>query len=128
MGSEVERSVDTPNDLDNRTKASKSGIFPASIRDRVEDQFHQFLSQRHATPHIATSSPDQPAELSNIEFAGHRYSGPRDLPDQEFLALWDSIILDPPTEERLLSQAVLNFTLRPKVARARVPLSGAILL
>src|SRR5207302_7692659 len=31
-------------------------------------------------------------------------------------------------KDRLLSQAVLNFTLRPKVNRARVPLHGVILL
>ncbi len=52
----------------------------------------------------------------------------RQLPDQEFLAFWDAIILDQETKDRLLSQAVLNFTLRPKVNRAKVPLHGVILL
>lgn len=52
----------------------------------------------------------------------------RRLPDRELRALWDAIILDGDTKERLLSQAVLNFTLRPRVDRARVPLHGVILL
>jgi SpoVK/Ycf46/Vps4 family AAA+-type ATPase len=52
----------------------------------------------------------------------------RCLPDGEFLDLWKAIILDPETKDRLLSQAVLNFTLRPKVSRAAIPLHGVILL
>jgi SpoVK/Ycf46/Vps4 family AAA+-type ATPase len=52
----------------------------------------------------------------------------RKLPDDEFLELWDAIILASETKDRLLSQAVLNFTLRPKVNRAELPLHGVILL
>ena len=52
----------------------------------------------------------------------------RPLPDNDFLALWDAIIIEPKTKDRLLSQAVLNFTLRPKVNRALIPLHGIILL
>lgn len=52
----------------------------------------------------------------------------RDLPYSEFDALWDSIILDKETKDRLHAQAVLNFTLRPQVKRDRVPLHGVILL
>src|SRR3990172_223277 len=52
----------------------------------------------------------------------------RSLPNDAFLALWDSIIIDHGTKDRLLSQAVLNFTLRPRVSRAAVPLHGIILL
>lgn len=52
----------------------------------------------------------------------------RKLPDDGFLELWDAIILAPETKDRLLSQAVLNFTLRPKVSRAELPLHGVILL
>ncbi len=52
----------------------------------------------------------------------------RKLPDKGFLELWDAIILDPNIKNRLLSQAVLNFTLRPKVKRAELPLHGVILL
>lgn len=50
------------------------------------------------------------------------------LPDEGLGALWDSIIIDEGTKKRLLSQAVLNFTLRGKVDRAVLPLHGVILL
>jgi pachytene checkpoint protein 2 len=52
----------------------------------------------------------------------------RTLPDKEFFSLWEAIILDEATKDRLLLQAVLNFTLRPKVNRASLPLHGVILL
>ena len=52
----------------------------------------------------------------------------RRLPDAALGALWDSIILDAVLKEQLLSQAVLNFTLRSKVDRTVLPLHGAILL
>lgn len=50
------------------------------------------------------------------------------LPDAQLGALWDSIIIDDDTKQRLLSQAVLNFTVRPKVDRSVLPLHGVILL
>lgn len=50
------------------------------------------------------------------------------LPDDSLGALWDSIILDESLKSQLLSQAVLNFTLRGKVSRAVIPLHGVILL
>lgn len=52
----------------------------------------------------------------------------RRLPDPALGALWDSIILDEGLKSRLLSQAVLNFTLRGKVDRSVLPLHGVILL
>ncbi len=52
----------------------------------------------------------------------------RFLPDADFLVLWEAIITDQGTKERLLSQAILNFTLRPRVNRALIPLHGIILL
>jgi SpoVK/Ycf46/Vps4 family AAA+-type ATPase len=52
----------------------------------------------------------------------------RMLPDPTFLALWDSIFVSPQVKDRLLSQSVLNFTLRPKVPRTVIPLHGIILL
>ena len=52
----------------------------------------------------------------------------RPLPDPTLGALWDSIILDAALKKQLLSQAILNFTLRRKVERAVLPLHGAILL
>jgi pachytene checkpoint protein 2 len=50
------------------------------------------------------------------------------LPSGEFLALWDAILIEPELKDRLLSQAIMNFTIRPKIERARLPLHGLILL
>lgn len=54
----------------------------------------------------------------------------RNLPDPEFSALWDAIIVDESIKDRLLAQAILNYTLRtnPKIKRAYLPLHGVILL
>lgn len=52
----------------------------------------------------------------------------RRLPDPTLGALWDSIILNAALKQQLLSQAILNFTLRRRVERAVLPLHGAILL
>ena len=52
----------------------------------------------------------------------------RPLPDGKLGALWDSIILDEVLKEQLLSQAVLNFTIRGKVPRSVIPLHGVIFL
>jgi SpoVK/Ycf46/Vps4 family AAA+-type ATPase len=52
----------------------------------------------------------------------------RKLPDDEYLRLWDAVIIDESQKDRLLSQAVVNFTVRPKVDKARVPFHGLILL
>ena len=52
----------------------------------------------------------------------------RHLPDPQLGTLWDSIIVDEKLKKQLLSQAVLNFNLRPKIARTVIPLHGAILL
>lgn len=52
----------------------------------------------------------------------------RNLPDPELGALWRSIILEERLKTQLLSQAMLNFTLRGKVDRSVIPLHGVILL
>ena len=52
----------------------------------------------------------------------------RPLPDPKLGALWESIILDEQLKSQLLSQAMLNFTLRGKVDRSVIPLHGVILL
>lgn len=52
----------------------------------------------------------------------------RRLPDTQLGALWESIILDEKLKAQLLSQAVLNFTMRGKVDRSVIPLHGVILL
>ncbi len=50
------------------------------------------------------------------------------LPNAGLGELWESIIIDPEVKKRLVSQAVLNFTVRGKVPRAALPLHGVILL
>lgn len=52
----------------------------------------------------------------------------RRLPDPTLGALWNSIILDERLKAQLLSQAMLNFTMRGKVDRSVIPLHGVILL
>lgn len=52
----------------------------------------------------------------------------RALPDQDFLALWDAIIVPDALKNQLLAQAALNFTVRSRVSRAVLPLHGVILL
>lgn len=54
--------------------------------------------------------------------------GSRPLPDTQFDALWESIILPQATKDQLLGQAVLNFTARPKLQRHALPLHGIIVL
>jgi SpoVK/Ycf46/Vps4 family AAA+-type ATPase len=51
-----------------------------------------------------------------------------ELPRGDFSQLWESIIVDPHIKSQLLSQAIFNFTVRPKASRARLPLHGIILL
>jgi len=62
----------------------------------------------------------------NVEAVGVLDS--RVLPDQEFAGLWDAIVLDQAQKDRVLGQAVLNFSLRGKVDRGRLPMHGLILL
>lgn len=52
----------------------------------------------------------------------------RVLPDSEFGAQWDAVIVEPAQKDRLLSQAILNFTLRKRVNRSKLPLHGLIVL
>ncbi len=52
----------------------------------------------------------------------------RDLPDDDFDFLWKSVVLDQDKKDRLQAHAVLNFTLRARVKRARIPLHGVMLL
>lgn len=51
-----------------------------------------------------------------------------DLPNKDFEAYWNAIHVPQHVKDTLLSQAILNFTLRPQVDRARIPLHGIILL
>jgi pachytene checkpoint protein 2 len=52
----------------------------------------------------------------------------RTLPDRFFLELWDGIIVPQEQKDRLLSQALLNFTLRPQLKRSAAPFHGVIVL
>lgn len=52
----------------------------------------------------------------------------RKLPDSNFDAQWDAIVIAPALKDELLAQGVLNFTLRPRVNAALVPLHGVLLL
>lgn len=52
----------------------------------------------------------------------------RRLPDTEFDGVWDSIILPAGLKDRVLAQAVLNFTARPRLQQVHLPLHGIILL
>ncbi len=52
----------------------------------------------------------------------------RTLPDAEFSEFWDSILVPERIKTRLLCQSVLNFTMRPQLSRAAVPLHGVVLL
>jgi hypothetical protein len=52
----------------------------------------------------------------------------RTLPDPEFDGMWESIILPPELKDRMLAQAVLNFTARRKLQEVFMPLHAVILL
>lgn len=52
----------------------------------------------------------------------------RNLPDEKLGQLWDSIMVEPAIKAQLHAQAVLNFTVRRKIARSVLPLHGIILL
>ncbi|WP_119304475.1 AAA family ATPase [Dongia deserti] len=67
------------------------------------------------------------AQASNVNLP-KGISRIRSLPDPSLGELWDSIVLDDALKSKLLNQAVLNFTLRPKVSRSVIPLHGVIFL
>ncbi|GLQ99052.1 AAA family ATPase [Dyella mobilis] len=50
------------------------------------------------------------------------------LPNPTLGELWKSIVMDEVQKTQLLSQAVVNFTVRPRVNRSILPLHGVILL
>lgn len=71
----------------------------------------------------------KPKALQNNDFDQPKgIQRARQLPDPVLGALWDSIILDERLKAQLLSQAMLNFTLRGKVNRNVIPLHGVIML
>lgn len=52
----------------------------------------------------------------------------RSLPDTDFDGVWESIILPPGLKDRLLAQAVLNFTARERLQQVHLPVHGIILM
>src|SRR5262245_55073463 len=50
------------------------------------------------------------------------------LPNDALGELWRSIIIEKKTKDQLLAQAIVNFTVRPKIKRSVLPLHGTILL
>jgi AAA+ superfamily predicted ATPase len=52
----------------------------------------------------------------------------RRLPDPEFDGAWDSVIVPQASKDRLLAQAVLNFSARTRLKQVSMPLHGIILL
>lgn len=66
-----------------------------------------------------------PSNTGDLPKGIHRSSK---LPDSKLGELWDSIVLDQAIKDQLLSQAIVNFTVRPKVSRSVLPLHGTVLL
>lgn len=85
---------------------------------------------------MATSAESSPNKASATEAKDSHQGRDRELgvldhrllPNDEFLALWDAILISEEVKERMLANAALNFTVRPKVDRSRLPLHGLILL
>lgn len=50
------------------------------------------------------------------------------LPDSGYSELWDAIIIDQAIKDQILSTAILNCRVRPRISRAVLPLHGIILL
>jgi pachytene checkpoint protein 2 len=79
-------------------------------------------------------NPPRESPLSATHRNGYRADLPqgvadiRALPDRDFHALWDAIVVPDELKEQLLAQAALNFTVRGTVSRAVLPLHGVILL
>ena len=74
------------------------------------------------TPFV--TSANQPGMLADAQGV----LDARELPSPEFSALWEAVLVPRDLKDRLLSQAILNFTLRGRLDRATVPLHGVILL
>lgn len=66
--------------------------------------------------------------LVNPEDLPRGISAVRALPQADLDALWGSIVVADGIKDRLLSQAILNYSLRPKVSRDQLPMHGVILL
>jgi pachytene checkpoint protein 2 len=79
----------------------------------------------------AATRPLLPVGHNGLDPAGEPIKGiaaAHALPHAPFSQLWEAILLDGDQKDRLLAQAVLSFTLRPRVEPGSVPLHGLILL
>ena len=85
-----------------------------------------FDGHGEAVNRVASFPGRSGAGSGGVEAAGVLDS--RLLPDREFTEQWDAVIVEPSQKDRLLSQAILNFTLRDKVNRSNLPLHGLIVL
>jgi SpoVK/Ycf46/Vps4 family AAA+-type ATPase len=75
---------------------------------------------------MSSITPLPPARRRAVEHKGIHDT--RTLPNPEFDGLWESIIVPAAIKDRLLAQAVLNFTARPKLQQAHLPIHGIILM
>lgn len=73
-------------------------------------------------------SPAGGAHTARLTTLPNGLADVRELPDTQFLALWEAILVPDELKDQLLSQAVLSFTVRGRVSRAILPLHGVILL
>jgi len=86
---------------------------------------HSGTSEKGSNVHVLRSESSRdgsPDELPLGIVASHS------LPHKPFSNLWDAILLDDEQKTRLLSQALLSLTLRPRIEMASFPLHGLILL
>ena len=95
------------------------------MKSPVETDGASAASTRHRSPIGSRTSRTGPRS-GGVDALGVLDS--RVLPDAEFSAHWDAIILDQQLKDRLLSQAILNFTLRSRVERSDLPLHGLIIM
>ncbi len=112
FGRQVSRNQQTEFVSTTRTAGSRRATATAAIRT------HRKAESDTAMKHMATEFGDLPKGIQRS----------RALPDVTLGALWNSIILPEDVKRRLVSQAVLNFTLRGKVDCSVLPLHGIILL
>lgn len=83
---------------------------------------------RPAPEHSRLGTPAGLGPTGHGDDSARGIADSRALPHAPFSQLWDSIFLDDDTKSRLLAQGVLNFTLRPRVNSADLPLHGLMLL
>lgn len=85
------------------------------------------ITSRSRESNVRVLPSDQTGAVSTAELP-QGIAAAHPLPYPPFSDLWNAILLDGHQKDRLLSQAVLTFTLRPKVTSAALPFHGLILL